>query len=302
MIGIESRLAEKSVAIFLFHGVIERNQYKIRNYNRKHLEKEYFAGIVKVLAGKGVPLSMDDVVNHIAHGELFPDRSFVITFDDGFENNYSVAAPILADANIPATIYITTDFVDRNSMSWIDRIEHCFERVAGGALNLPWRSDVYFSEEYQSKRNVLDDIRRHVKSDASIDVDALVEAILNQCGVDSIFPSNDPLDKKMSWEQVRHLASDPGFIIGGHTHTHPIMSFLTSDALNFEIDTSINLLNNNTGIKVRHYSYPEGLAHCYSPDVIYALQSRGIECSPTAIDGLNDDKSSLFELRRILVA
>ena len=40
----------------------------------------------------------------------FPPNSFAITFDDGFENNLSVAAPLLSDLKIPLTIYITTNF------------------------------------------------------------------------------------------------------------------------------------------------------------------------------------------------
>ena len=41
--------------------------------------------------------------------QTIPKRSFVITFDDGFENNYSVAAPMLDDLNIPATFYFSID-------------------------------------------------------------------------------------------------------------------------------------------------------------------------------------------------
>ena len=43
-------------------------------------------------------------------------------------NNYSIAAPILNDLKIPATFYFSTDFVENNTMSWIDKIEYCFEK------------------------------------------------------------------------------------------------------------------------------------------------------------------------------
>ena len=56
-----------------------------------------------------------------------PRNAYAITFDDGFENNYSLAAPILDDFNLPATFYFSTDFIENNSMSWIDKIEYCVE-------------------------------------------------------------------------------------------------------------------------------------------------------------------------------
>jgi hypothetical protein len=56
-----------------------------------------------------------------------------------------------------------------------------------------------------------------------------------------------------------------------------------------------------TGQEIVHYSYPEGLAHCYSDEVISCLQKHGITCSPTAIEGTNDVKTDLFNLKRITV-
>ena len=59
----------------------------------------------------------------------FPKNSFALTFDDGFENNMSIAAPILTDYKVPATIYVTTNFIENNEMSWIDKIESAFKML-----------------------------------------------------------------------------------------------------------------------------------------------------------------------------
>ena len=113
--------------IFLFHGVIKK-KFKIRNYNNKHLTENYFYKTLKTLKTHGNPFSMNEIIFMIKKKQTIPKRSFVITFDDGFENNYSVAAPMLDDLNIPATFYFSTDFIENNSMSWIDKIEYCFEK------------------------------------------------------------------------------------------------------------------------------------------------------------------------------
>ena len=58
-----------------------------------------------------------------------PDFSFSITFDDGFENNYSIARPILEKLSIPATFYVSTNLIDKNLMTWIDQIEYCIDQI-----------------------------------------------------------------------------------------------------------------------------------------------------------------------------
>ena len=94
MEGVD-RLTTDGLAIFLFHGVVREPRYAVRNYTGKHMERDRFYRIVEGLKHAGSALSMDDVVDHCRSGRPFPPRAFVVTFDDGFENNVSIAAPIL---------------------------------------------------------------------------------------------------------------------------------------------------------------------------------------------------------------
>jgi hypothetical protein len=68
--------------------------------------------------------------------------------------------------------------------------------------------------------------------------------------------------------------------------------------LDAEHDRSLELLCGALGRPVGHYSYPEGLAHCYSDAVIAALRERGVICCPTAEPGVNPPGADLFRLRR----
>ena len=118
-----SRIADGHIAIFLFHGVTLPVDCAIRNYTRKHIEREYFITVVRQMKQVGTPVGMNDILHHLETGGPLPPRPFAVTFDDGFRNNLSVAAPVLVDEQVPTTFYITTDFVERNTMSWIDRVE-----------------------------------------------------------------------------------------------------------------------------------------------------------------------------------
>ena len=301
MIDTKKILSDDKLAILLFHGVISKNEYQIRNYTRKHIEIDYFISILRDLYEWGTPLSIDEALEFIHTSRSFPARPFVVTFDDGFENNYREAAPVLSQMNIPATFYLTTDFIENNTMSWIDRIEYCFEKSVAKTLLLPWCEEVFQIKTRREKIRVLDEIRFYVKRHADLNVNHLVSSIFDQCGIEPVEQSGDPLDKKMNWDQVREIAADSNFTVGGHTHTHTVLTFLSPDKMRHEIATSLKLLDEKASVAPTHYSYPEGLAHCYSDDVIDQLKHFGVACCPTAISGLNSLSADPFHLKRITI-
>jgi len=297
----EEILTDDGLVIFLFHGVISKQIHKIRNYKQKHIEKEFFSQFIKKAKNTGLPLSMDEVVDYCKANDPFPPCSFVVTFDDGYENNFSVAAPVLNELDIPATFYITTDFVDNNHMTWIDRIEYCLEITPRGKLSFPWDQKTHDFSNSQDKIKILDNIRKNAKRDRSVNLDDLVSSVFSKCNLPEIKSNMDPLDLKMSWEQVKELNENDNFIVGGHSHTHRNLAFLDKKELDDEIKTSITLIENKAGFKVNHYSYPEGLDFCYSDEVIKLLKKYGIICSPTAEEGINQNPVSLFHLKRIMI-
>lgn len=294
-------LSEKGLTILLFHGVIDEGAvYAVRNYTRKHISEKAFIHCLHEIKKDGVPLSMNDIVSLYLKKEKYPPRSFAITFDDGFANNYSIAAPILREFNIPATFYVTTDFVENNTMSWIDRIEYCFEWQQRVELTLPWGETV-LCETNGDKMRALESIRFHVKRDPTIKLDEFVEEIFRQCEMMPIYHSDGPLDKKMTWEQVRDLAREELFIVGGHSHDHVNLAFLEHEECAQQISKSLQYITEKTGLPMKHYSYPEGLENCYSEKVISLLKDHGVVCSPTAIEGVNTQQEDLFHLRRTMV-
>lgn len=295
----ETRLHENEIAIYLFHGVINRTDCKVRNYTRKHIEADYFAKVLRNLKSHGNPVSMEEIRRHYEDREPLPLRAFAITFDDGFENNLTVAGPMLAEEKVPATFYVTTGLVDSNRMGWIDRIEYAIEMRPRGSLKMPWGERVFQSDG--ACRELLNEIRARVKRDSSIDCEELATNIQEQLGVPITFARDHPLDRKLTWYQVKKLADDPSFIVAGHSHTHRILEYLPDVELEKEIDTSLRLLEEKAGIRNCHYSYPEGLSFCYSDRVISILKRRGIRCCPSAEDGTNGPGTDLFHLRRIMV-
>ncbi|WP_204106217.1 MULTISPECIES: polysaccharide deacetylase family protein [Spirulina sp. CCY15215] len=294
-------LGNNTVTIFLFHGIIKKNKHHIRNYTQKHILVDRFYTILKELQKVGGhPVSMTDIITAMKGKTQLPKRAFAITFDDGFENNYSVAAPVLEDLKIPATFYITTGFIENNTGSWIDSIEYGVEKVSGFHLRSKLLELNGYYETKSEKIELLNQIRKIVKNDSQIDPYEFADCILDQLGIKSIELDPD-LDQKLNWHQIKLMASNELFTIGGHGHTHRVLAYLEEPELKNEIVTSLEKLNFHLNTPIQHYSYPEGLSHCYSQKTITFLKEEGIICSPSAEPGVNSIGDDLFHLKRIMV-
>ena len=300
---ISHKLSDDGLLILLFHGVVKENNYQVRNYICKHIEADFFYDLLVDLKERGDCLSMDEVVDLHHKGGGYPAHSFAITFDDGFENNISVAAPILDDLALPSTFYITTDFIENGTMSWTDKAEYALEKMSGEGrdFTLPWNNERLTISSADDKINLMKKMRQYIFADEMRDPQVLIDALYDALDMEHVQTTDDPLDKKLSWAQIKEMNENPLFTIGGHTHTHPILSGLSPTQLDFEIETSLKLLKDKVGVVNNHYAYPQGQANHYSEAVIEALKEREITCCPTAIDGINTAHTGLFDLYRYMV-
>jgi peptidoglycan/xylan/chitin deacetylase (PgdA/CDA1 family) len=293
------QLRPDALAMFLLHGVVPEPVPGVRNYTGKHLDAARFRGLCEaLLAAGGTPVTADGLVRALSGEQELPARAFLLSFDDGFRNNLTVAAPIMRELGITGVFYVTTRFVDEDGASWIDLIEDAIARTAEEALSLPWEDRSRRLDGDAGRIELLDEVRRVVKTRDDLDPEAVAEQVMERAGTGPFQP-HPQLDAKLTWDEVRELDAIAGFVVGGHTHTHRILSHLDGDQLAAELDRSLELLSPALGRPVRHYSYPEGLEHCYSDAVIAALRERGIVCCPTAEPGVNRVGDDLFRLRRI---
>jgi len=294
-------IRKNNFVIFLFHGVIEKNVFEVRNYNKKHILKKEFVKILRLLKRRGNVLSLDEIHYCIKNHINLPKNTYAITFDDGFENNYSLAAPILDELNLSSTFYFSTDFIENNTMSWIDKIEYCVELKKKGEVYIPWlRRKIQFNSK-KSKIYLLENIRYFVKNNFGFNINNFVNHFFNQCNIKIINHSNINIDKKINWKQTNFLKNHRLFKVGGHSHEHLSLGLLSSKQSILQIRKSFRLFKKRINLNLEHYSFPEGQKIDYNKSIITKLKSSGIKLCPTAIEGINNLNSSLFDLKRILI-
>jgi len=300
---LDAQLNDDAVAVFLFHGVTELDDFGIRNYTGKHIALDTFVNIVKLLSSSGHAVSMDELYAHVSGSQTCPKRSFHITFDDGFWNNLSVAAPILQDFSVPATFYVTSDFVEFGSRSWIDRIEAAVASTPLKQISCPQPVEGSYPLATAVDRiHFLQQVRAKVKASRETDPDAfadmLVDGLIGSKELDFV----EPLDRKLSWKEVRQLDSHHLFCVGGHGQTHRILGYLPHEEMEEEVSHCISSLRSMGGVAAEHFSYPEGFVGSYSRRLVDFLGELNVNTGVTTIPGGNSSGQDPFELRRIFVA
>jgi peptidoglycan/xylan/chitin deacetylase (PgdA/CDA1 family) len=195
-----------------------------------------------------IPLA--DGVTGVKTGKL-PRRALSITFDDGYANNATVAAPILSRLGLHATFFIATGFLDGGRM-FNDTVIEAVRGWTGDVLDLgPLGLGRHPTSTLEERRNAIDAILQGVKYRPEAERAQLAERVAESA---KVVP---PSDLMMSSEQASGLAR-AGFTLGGHTVTHPILSQVDASTARDEIVQGRSRVAELMGARVGLFAYPNG--------------------------------------------
>ena len=298
--GFHSRI-DTELTILLYHGVTGHTSQGIENYSRKHIMEDDFYRQMQYLSEYCNVLAIDDYLALRVNKKPLPPRAVIISFDDGFRNNFTTAAPILEEFSLPAVFYISSGIVNTDLMFWVDVIEDCLNFVRKGTVKIQLNEKYDFSlNTEQEKLKALDTIKSYCKNSSVAEKNRVIDDIQSITRVTASV-THSPNYEKVSWRELQQIHANSLFAIGGHSTYHQILSALDTQHAEREIRTSIELLQLNLNTQVEHYSYPEGQPQHYNGAVIDILKKHGVVCCPSAIPGLNSIDEDLFQLRRIMV-
>jgi len=293
---------KSSLIILLYHGITKYKSKGIENISNKHIHVDSYFKQMRWLKDNSNLISMDEVVFNYKNSIPFKKNSVAITFDDGFENNYSVAMPIIRDLKIPTTFYISSGMISSDDMFWVDKLEDCINLTLKKEIpiKLNGNTEIYSISDNENKIISLKKIKKICKSSKNSERLDIVKQVIKETKIN---PSNEhsPNYKILEWDQLIEMNEDPNVIIGGHSLRHEILSSLKIEEMKKNIKDSLNLLKKNLKEDIIHYSYPEGQEEHFNINVIKYLKSEGIICSPSAKYGRNTKKEDLFNLNRVMV-
>ena len=222
------------------------------------------------------PVTLGEVRAFVETGAPLPTNPVLVTFDDGYLDNYTVALPLLRRHGIPATFFIASDYLTRRRMFWWDRIAYTIKASRRSTLSLmtpkPLELDIATPDaKAKSLRRVL----RLVKTTYGLDL----ERFLDEVACAAAIPWSDEIERRlanellMTWDHVRVLAAE-GMEIQSHTRTHRVLQTLRPEELVEELDGSRADLERELGRPIYAVSYPAGHGIDGRPDGIRSALAR----------------------------
>lgn len=243
---------------------------------------------MQLLARYFTPLSLDQALQHLADDSL-PPNAVCVTFDDGYLNNLTVAAPILARYQIPATVYIATAFSAGSNM-WNDRIiDLCGDSKR---VSLQFNAEHFTLSDWPSRISVADKLLKKLKY-------LPIEQRLAE--VDVLYQQNNASDyqpRMMNASQIKQLA-DTGITIGAHTLQHPILKSIPPAEQQQQIEQSKAWLEQLLAKPVLHFAYPNGVeGRDFDDTTVKLVQQAGFKSAVVTDWGYCTSKNNFFRLKR----
>jgi peptidoglycan/xylan/chitin deacetylase (PgdA/CDA1 family) len=221
----------------------------------------------------------------------------VITLDDGYQNNYSVAFPILREFGLPATVFITTGFINTDDTFWNLRLNLSLANTKRTSLS--WRGKVLDLSDTSSRAKANVTIRRSLRDLPRAELMSRLNEIIKMLGEDPKRPIELDSPFRMLTAQAVKEMNQSGLIeFGAHTHTHRILTRLSSDECKNEIELSVRRVEELSGRACSFFAYPLGGRNDYNQQSIDILRNLGICAAVTTRSGANDGKTPPLELRR----
>ena len=251
-------------------------------------------------------------------------RTVVVTFDDGYGDNLSNAKPLLELHEIPATVFVTSGYVEQEREFWWDELEAILLQpgvlpetlrlvVNGHSFEWSLAQDAYYSEE-EYQRNLCwtlldkdNPTARHGLYCSLCEVlRPLVEEerrrVLRELRTWAGAQTKGQATRRaLAPDEVLRLADGELIEVGAHTVNHPVLSELSPEAQRAEIVGSKTSLEDILGQPVNSFSYPFGSRSDYTAETVRIVRKAGFTCACSNFPGTVRRRTDRFQLPRFLV-
>lgn len=109
--GIKLSNENRPIPVLCYHDVTPNNPEN----NELLIHPSKFKEQLQYLKDNGYfPITLDEFYGFLRENKAIPEKSVVLTFDDGYRGNYTYAYQILKDFGFAATVFVVSDFVDND--------------------------------------------------------------------------------------------------------------------------------------------------------------------------------------------
>lgn len=287
----------------MYHGFTDRSAPDdIENFHGLHLHVDMFRRHLEYLRQHCTPISLEQFLRHLAEDEPLPPNAVVLTMDDGYRSNYRLAFPLLREFGIAATIFLTTNFVDRGILQWTDRLEYAIGHADFDALlrvlplaNPSSDTRAFRGEALLSIKRTLKGIGQELRDDRVAELERELGCSLAQA------PRVPAVYEPLTWSEVAEMLDSGLVAIGAHTVSHYILSRCSPEVLDEELGGARRIIESRTGHPCPLFCYPNGALGDFDDRTRAAVEKAGHTCALTTVVGSNTRHSDPYELKRVCV-
>jgi len=263
---LNSKLKNKAV-VLMYHRILDKDEIsKSYSQNGIIVSKETFADQMRFLQENLNVISLADTIQNLTTKTPFQSKSCLVTFDDGWKDNFYNAYPILQKNNIPAVIFLPTDFIGSGRHFWQERLSRLLIRLNQDCTkDINYRDRVFkafqndglnrifSSNQNEVKENLAPFISKKKKQGLTI-VDDLIERLEDFLEFSS--DTQDPNNDFMNWNEIKTIYSN-AIEIGSHGKNHTILTETGVD-LDKELLESKTVIESQLNTTINSFSYPNG--------------------------------------------
>jgi len=289
------------VRILTYHRVLDLPDESAFTFDLSLISasSEQFREQMRLVKRRFHPLRFDELASLLEAGRPLPRNAVIVTFDDGYDDNYRVAFPILRDLDMPATFFVSTRHIDSGMPYAYDWLVHMLCVTRADTVDLP---EVNFRHAIPvglaQRRELAADLLDELKW---LD-DAQQGAIIARLEREWSMPRTPHPDcRPMTWTQLAEMDA-AGMEIGSHGVSHRMLAKLPAADLHEEVFESKRMLEQQLKRPAAAISYPVGGSNAYNGQVIAAVESAGYKMACTYIAGTNRlPLQAIYALNRLPV-
>jgi peptidoglycan/xylan/chitin deacetylase (PgdA/CDA1 family) len=255
--------AHATGAVLTFHGLREDGGALGVLDESLHLSVRTFRRICEFLARRYQVMPLSEMARLNQLGEKLPARAVAITFDDGYASNHDLGFPVLRDLGLPATIFLSTGFLDGTHALWFQEMDLAYQAMGRSGSELA-------TTLAELKKLPNAELRAAVK-----------RAVTSTQAPNTIPRAMQP----MSWDDARSLQQSGLIELGGHTHTHPILARCTLEEQAYEIKTCRDRMVAELGRAPSLFAYTNGGAGDFTAETQGLLAEHGFTAAFTMMGG-----------------
>jgi peptidoglycan/xylan/chitin deacetylase (PgdA/CDA1 family) len=238
--------------------------------------------------------TVDEVLEDSARRRWNGGR-ILLTFDDGYLDNYSTAYPILRAHGVQGTFSLATEFVGTERIPWWDAICHMISVTDERYIRVPSLTTQVFDKHADGSARIMRRVLRLFKSTKPTDTLQVINDLETSTGVSC---SSAPSRRFINWDEAREMR-DSGMEIGAHSVSHRLLGGMPAEEQRKEIAGCRERIAHELGIAPRVFALPCGNA---SRETTALIRAAGYSLSLSTEHGANSIQLwDPFNIRRIQV-